>query len=264
MKCVIAIACLFAGCALADGAHRRAFYSLVSNPSAVVLPDVTRGLVAQWKLDDNAANTTVVDSYGSYGGTLLNSNSSVMNVTGLIDGAFSFPQTFTNRVNVTSVAALNPYPMTLMAWEKTTSKFPANVNAIGFVAGKYVSGSNNGYWMGPFAGKAYCGYFGSGTHYTYGQGASATILTNGLWHLLAMVVSTNGTTIYIDGIQDGLIAWTGTPLQTSTSQAFHIGNQSDNSGDNGYAWVGTIDETRLYAVALSSNEILTVYNKFNP
>jgi len=52
--------------------------------------DVTTNLISQWKMNDNAANTTVIDSYGSNNATMCQSvNTEDVSVAGLINSAFN-------------------------------------------------------------------------------------------------------------------------------------------------------------------------------
>lgn len=69
-----------------------------------------RGLIAHWKLDDNAASSTVVDSVGGYNGKLIHAdkgtvtewNTSTASISGKIGNGFTFKTsgTFDFRKNV--------------------------------------------------------------------------------------------------------------------------------------------------------------------
>ena len=99
--------------------------------------DITSAVISQWKLNDNAASTTVVDSVGSNTGT-CNVNTDTIDATGKVNGGLTFNGT-TTIVNCGSDASLdNLGPFSLAAWIYPNS---VGETSLGYIAGK-VGGTN--------------------------------------------------------------------------------------------------------------------------
>jgi hypothetical protein len=84
-------------------------------------------------------------------------------------------------------------------------------------------------------------------------------INDGEWHHLAGVFDsqTNTLKMYVDGVQDGSTETTSGTLLTST-QPVSIGSAEPNYVSTEY-FNGTIDDVRIYSRALSSQEILSLY-----
>jgi len=79
------------------------------------------GVIAQWKMNDNALSTTVVDSIGPHNGTFKDAtgdpNTSAQNASGRINGALDFDGT-DDYVEIADHAAFSPVlkPFSISAW----------------------------------------------------------------------------------------------------------------------------------------------------
>ncbi|PYQ11177.1 MAG: hypothetical protein DMF80_22465, partial [Acidobacteria bacterium] len=80
---------------------------------------------------------------------------------------------------------------------------------------------------------------------------------DGRWHQAVFVVDATGGRLYVDGVQKGSRAWTGTAGTPTTSQEIRLGQYSSYLP-------GTVDELRLYNRALIDADVLQLYNDSRP
>ena len=82
---------------------------------------------------------------------------------------------------------------------------------------------------------------------------SNTALSTGAWHHIIATRSGNTVTIYVNGVADGTITYSGTPYSTSEPLTFGYGN-------NHAHFPGKLDEVAVWDKGLSAAEITTLYN----
>ena len=87
--------------------------------------------------------------------------------------------------------------------------------------------------------------------YSWGKGTKAYTLDE--WHHFVMVRTTEGTTFYLDGEQ----AFTGTAGSIPSGNYF-LGSWSTTTSQN---YKGFMGDARIYATALSADDVLALYNK---
>ena len=82
-----------------------------------------------------------------------------------------------------------------------------------------------------------------------------TLVADGKWHHLVGVIGANGSALYVDGILEGKNRerglWSGGPIT--------IGRESHEF--DGHFFNGTIDDVRLYDVALPEEDIKALYDR---
>jgi prepilin-type N-terminal cleavage/methylation domain-containing protein len=205
--------------------------------------------VGRWKLQDNAASTTVAAAVGGNGTLFGGDNTSILSVPGP-GGAYPLALQLDGTNDYISMAhagALNAYPLTVTLWVKTG----ANDAAYRGIVTKYLLGSGNGWSLHYKSGDSLNWYFKDLSSHAFGggDGISGGSIADGAWHHLAMVVSPSGLQMYRDATPQGSIAWTGTAGATSTTESLMIGNL------NGSKLNGAIADVRVYNRALSAAEI---------
>lgn len=227
------------------------------------------GIVAHYKMNDNAADTNVVDSKGGNTGT-ASVNTSTLTTVGKINEALDLNGT-DEFLNLESGDNLNPgaSSFSIAGWFNITDD-----TALQFLLGKYTGASfaNNaggiGYellYRGDFGSKQlqFRVNNGSGTGTTTSSDDAGYSDISGAWHHVVCVANrdTNRGIIYVDGVNvvnggfDDISAQTGT---YSNSGNFNVGRQT---GDGTGGWMtGAVDDLRYYDRALSSSEIATIYN----
>ena len=93
--------------------------------------------------------------------------------------------------------------------------------------------------------------------------SGATVVADGNWHNVALVVRNDGGTykgqIYLDGSSDATETAVGS--DTAVDRDFLIGARRNTSNtDHAYLFTGNIDEVAIWDTALSSAELLQIYN----
>jgi len=201
--------------------------------------------INHWKMNDNAANTTVVDSMGTNNGTAAR-NTEDFDTTGKINGALIFNGS-SDKVIPSYFA--QPASFTITAWIQTENHTADN--------GVIFS------WGGTDANPASDAEFRvSSSKLQYGEyapvGGWASVTSTGnvtsASFVHVAVVNNAGTiTLYINGSPDG----TGTVDKNLTLDGVAIGQREWN---NDYWFNGKIDDLRFYNTALTRGDILEIYN----
>jgi hypothetical protein len=217
-------------------------------PTFVVDPNFDDTLVGYWSLDDGSG-TTATDSsgYGNHG-TLENGPTWVSE--GKVDGGISFNGH--HYISLPATPSLDVTgDITLAAWINTKR---AGMVLIG---GYQSSGSLPGYGLGIGDGTdSYGGHNNKLVYWTGAHGtwvAGNTEVNDGEWHHVAVVVSGDTATFYLDGELDG--------SANAVAPTSYVGTRAIGARSNGrYGVVGMMDEVYIFKRALNEAEILDLYN----
>ncbi len=155
-----------------------------------------------------------------------------------------------NYVAIPHTTSLNPYPFTLTLWVKTLQ----SVGVAG-LANKFSATTTNGWNLYLRNGGVRAWYYRNAANFVSDRsaGLDGRFLADGQWHHVAFTVDATGGKLYVDGALKDSAAWTGTAVQTTTTQEVRLGN---NAG-NGVAFDGALDEVGLWRTALSEAQIQT-------
>jgi len=219
------------------------------NNFEVLLLDITNGLMAHWKFDGNANDTSTVGTVAD-NGTFVGSPTYV---TGSPVGAYALSLSGTNQyVTVPNSADLNiTSPITMSAWVKIASTTDNNYRMILSKKVTYTDVGGYEFFYHPVLHQLLVRSGGSST--TYNMLIPLTLDTN--WHHLAVTINGSVGSFYVDGVlQTGVSGTVGNP--PATTQRLTIGSRS-GAGD--YPWNGQLDDVRIYNRALSTSEIDDVY-----
>jgi hypothetical protein len=218
------------------------------------LSGIHDSLVGWWRFDDGTGDIAVNSANTGYDGDLVNLTTSAW-TSGKLDGALSFGGVSGYVEVAQSPALITGQQFTASAWVYLASDFAENYPTI--IADYMLCGTGyEGFWMGYepiLPGPALL--FGTCSSFT--QPTANTDIT-GRW---AHVVSTyDGTTgrIYVDGS----LGWSDTHAFTPAERDYlYIGWDDDPMFT--LHWKGKIDDVRLYASALSTNQITAMYDAFD-
>lgn len=217
----------------------------------VLVSDPVPDYVSRWLLDDNTSTTNIVDETGRNNG-YASVNSAVMHGTGKV-GTGAFTNCAVDKVWAPDAENLksNYFSVTAWAWQYASDPgYPHIViKPITYVGG------NEQFGLGGNAGKI--GFWVKATtmKYALGEAGSMNKLTGG-WHFVAGVYDGTNVLIYSDGVERGRTAASG--AITTSTEPLQIGRSlSVFTGIN-----GKIDDVRYYGRALSSNEVLSIYNAY--
>lgn len=251
---MIALAAL-AAVALADwrGAFDDAFFAHRASAPA----SMPTGLVAHWKMNDDAANTTVEDSAGDFDGVSEGQNTANMSVAGKIGKALYFSgvtEGVGDYISTTYLGVPGTAHRTATAWFRFNGESFAWNCLMAYSDGERTSQQNEYNAILSDSGK-FCWQIGYGTK----DAAESvhTIATN-TWYFMARTY--DGATMY-DYINCELDGSNTVALKSVTNVAtpFTIGWIADKSGWAA-GWVGAIDDVRFYERCLTTQEIALIYN----
>lgn len=209
-------------------------------------------LVAHWKLDDNAANTTVTDELATYGLTLNGGdNTSAKSVAAKDGNGFQFNGTDDYCSRTTAIGYRNG-AYTIAAWVKGVAQSDTKI----FGNGANPS-TNNEFSIGTGATTtSKCRIRVRNNDGTYAiQAESTTTVFDDTWHHIAFVNDGDGNArLYVDGVEDAT-NFDYTHVDTSpnrTSIGAHL--RSTAAG----FFNGIIDDVRVYDNALSQSDVLAL------
>ncbi len=240
-----------------SGGSDASVYAVGTNLTA---PDVGRGFVGYWPMDEGTGTMAYDQSGAGNNGALINGPTWI---AGKINSALSFNDS-NSYVSVSDTSTLEYVGgnMTLAAW--------INVNSTETTGGWIFSKPWNGGGQYNYTvtlnsnNTLSFGIVGSGS---YSISTTAVIPSNS-WHYIAATVNSSGQmSIYIDGNlsasgTDGIVGWTPSsgngsiPLSIGTLYPYGTGSWTHSN----FTFGGLIDDARIYNRALSVTEIKAIYN----
>jgi len=209
---------------------------------------LTDNLLYYFKIDDNAANTTAVDSVGTANGTYSANSSSATTASGKLDRALICETTNNYYISVPDNANFDTQTFSIAFWAKTTSI--ANMVAVS----KWWDNSNRQWDIG-FNNKVITfliGYAGSFKSVTYNLD-----YTDGAWRHYGFSMNNGTVKIYVNGSEVASNATGYTMLYNS--RAMYIGQSSYHGVSNYLEFIGNIDELGFWNKVLTT-EFNNLYN----
>lgn len=216
-------------------------------------------LIAHYKLNDNAANTTVVASVGVDGTLIGGDNTSVLSESGKIsralhlDGSADYVDISASPLDKTFASAQG----SICCWAKNDSSTPAGYQ---YIIGRNAAGVNTGniaIYLNDTTNKI--GGFVEDTTTTHSAPAN-NALADTNWHHYILTWNSTEVAFYVDGVKQSSPG-TGTELSADASLGFAIGSRSDAGATQ--CWDGLIDDVRFYDHVLSTFERNFIYNSGN-
>ena len=230
----------------ADTLKKASRYNRITKPGSVY---TISNLVAQWKMNDNAANTTVAELGGLYNG-VLNVNTNTKTIAGKIDTALDFNGS-TDFVEVTDPNIGTANTFTICLWIYPTDTAYRNIISYG-------NDSANRGWTIKGSG-------GGNISLRNALGQTVTSVATApvnQWTFVCAYIKTgwDDLNLFIDGVSQG---WQhgGDTIAPNSTDDFRIGKvwDADQSGSTNY-FLGRIDDVRYYNKVLSAEEISKIYN----
>lgn len=207
----------------------------------------TANLVAHYKLDDDAANTTVVDSSASGFDGTASANTNTLNTNGIIDGALAFDGSTTNVDLGTQINYSSSDSFTISAWIFANNDL-----------------ANTGCIFGGRGGDRDCFVLNIGGTISMRLDDTQVNGTNtinwGQWNHVAIVYNYDSGTpanttvdLYVNGVKEtpSFTWYTDPALDDWTTGQRWIGYESRQS----WYFKGNIDDVRVYNTNLSEAEM---------
>jgi len=230
--------------------------------------DPTYGLISYWKLNETSG-TTAVDSFSGYTGTLTYTSPASTEptfTTGKASNAISLSNG--QYVTVPHNPALNiTGDLTITMWVK-----PNSVTCSGADPAYVLISKRSSNIQEPYEFMIGCGgslrYDARGTNITFlGAGTATGLVTTGSWQHVAMTRSYSGitatVTFYINGVAVGSSSQAGGPTLTNSDPVWISRSGYFTGYTNEGSYSGLMDEIAIFNRALSSSEILNIYNLTN-
>ena len=212
----------------------------------IVVSDLQKGLVGQWKFNGNAKDSTPYGNNGTvYGATLTTDRK------GQVNKAYSFNGT-SNHVDTVNSANLNiSNEITISAWVN-----PSTLNKINGIVDKVsYSTWHYGYYLEIISTNKI--QFVASNNNSNRSVNSLSNVSAGWVHIVGVADSTS-LKIYINGILDNTkIASGDIGLNTNP---LRIGS---NYLDSARYFSGAIDDVRVYNRALSATEVMALYEEYD-
>jgi hypothetical protein len=213
--------------------------------------------VVHYRLDENAANTTIYDSISGINGATAATNTADMGVAGKVGGGMYINQTTNNLITIADNAVFDsPYEITAMAWIKLDNNSSGNE----YFVGKYDSSVNKREWalrinstqeFGIMLGHPVTGA------YSGHQEMDTSIADVTIWNHVAATFDNGKVNLYVNGDLVPTSAFGLIPATLHQSNtAFTIGGISGSATHD-----GVIDDVIFYNKALSAADIKFIYNE---
>ena len=224
--------------------------------------DLRANCVAQYKMNDNAASTTVVDSQGFSNGT-AQQNTSVLHATGKIGGALTFNGTSDYVDTNSTFVSVFQNSFTISVWARPSALQSSSI--IGF----YSSGLDDPLiYVGDLNRRMEAEYKINSTTFFYKSSSPTNINSSPYtaWgHLIFRATKLSSSQasfgIFINNSQIGTDQTVDLNMADfSLAGNILIGNDSVSSP---YFFTGDIDNVCIFNKALSTDEIAFLYNNGN-
>ena len=212
-------------------------------------------LVSQWKMNDNAASTVVIDSKSTNTGTSAR-NTSTLTVSGRINTALKFERASSDFIGVGPGSQLNiSGDITISAWVYLLATDAGDINT---VVAKCVTGSPyDQYFIYEQGGNIRMRV--RNTSASVFEGIKTSAGTN-QWQFVCGVISGTTVTAYVNGSSAGGTSATVTGTRATVTASTRIGKLHDGAP---YLMRGNMDDVRIYNRALTQAEITALYNSGN-
>jgi hypothetical protein len=205
-----------------------------------------------------ASNETVVTDQSGNGNTGTVHGATWTN-SGILGGCYDFVKAEGDYIDVGRPPSLTSEisnQFTLCAWINPVS------NHLGYVAGRAKSSGNDmALYLADTAqypyGMLYCLKAGGSEHFLFSSDGGWSDMPNGVWTFVAERYDGTQFCGYVNGTLVDSESVTGMVADSGIN--FHVGDR-DYTGDRCY-FSGRIDEVRVYARALTTNEIMGLYKQ---
>lgn len=185
------------------------------------------GLVGYWRLDEGTNSTAADSTPNGYNGTLTNSpqwisSGAAIALSVISTNCLKFAGTG-DYVSVASAGDLNPYPLTVSSWFRTSK----NYGSFQPIVAKYVNSSFDGWALAVQGGQLRGFYYARAATNHAIDAVAGPIVTDDGWHHAALVVDDNGGRLFLDGTMIATSAWAGTHGANTNAATLTLANLAD-------------------------------------
>lgn len=157
----------------------------------------------------------------------------------------------TGTVAVGPKNPMNAYPLSVLAWVKTTQTNEAAL------INNYEAGSANGWQVFISEGRLRAWYFKDSRNLVFAgnNGLDGGWIADCQWHQVGFVVDAEGGRLYVDGVLRASQSWVGTPGPSSSREPLRLGNYPGNTLPSGAHYYGLMDEISIWNVGLTPEQV---------
>lgn len=222
----------------------------------------SNGLVAYYKLNDDATDTVIAEATGSGApaGVLQGGDTTAdKSETGIVGKCLRF-NGVDDAIRVPVNSVLEPATVSVSAWVKADNDAPANTPVASMPYGAaWASGVSYAITMS-VGGTAQFQVRSGGAVRTI---TSSSVLPGSVWHHVVGIFNGTHLRLFLNGVEDATpVAYTGTIEYGSPSQPLSIG--VGHADDPDVYFKGTIDDVRIYNWGINSKVVQKIYNARSP
>jgi prepilin-type N-terminal cleavage/methylation domain-containing protein len=207
-------------------------------------PNLTQGLVAWLKMNGNAN-----DSSGNNNNATINGATLAIDKNGRSDRAYSFDGVNDYMGAANSVSLALSDAVSISGWVNAAS-LSAHASNQFRIADKFIFPTNGWYLYYNAANHNFNFATYDGSSHMAGYPILPSLDT---WYHVVGVSDGVNSRVYVNGVSGSLI---GSGVLTNSTNPLKIGG----FGTSDYSWIGLIDDIRVYNRALSSGEVLDLFN----
>ncbi|HWD18813.1 MAG TPA: LamG domain-containing protein [Verrucomicrobiae bacterium] len=154
--------------------------------------------------------------------------------------------------------ALDPFPMTIMVWIKTTQNSP---KAQGAIVNKYEESAADGYQLVMINGHVQGWYYGDNGDLVDGGPPDGGFVADGKWHHIAFTVDASGGYLYVDGALKSSRGWNGIPGGATINWPLKLGYYPDIPDPTvSGLYQGQLDEVSLWNANFYTRQVQAYMN----
>jgi hypothetical protein len=221
------------------------------------------GLVAYYKMDDNAATTNVIDSSVKYNGTASANTNVLYNSSGKIGSTLKFNSSLSRYINIGSTTnLLNTTTGSWSVWINVPDSTPAADQDIIMFGSSTLNIQL--YLAIETTGKIVL-YMGNGGGHNSGLRTNSKVINDNTWHHIVVDQNATDKNIYIDGSKVPSTYydnWNSKQWFPNATTRYNVGSigRFYNWAAAGSYFDGLIDEVGLWNRSLSPSEVSELYN----
>ncbi|KKL70608.1 hypothetical protein LCGC14_2103190, partial [marine sediment metagenome] len=208
-------------------------------------------LISQWKMNDNAANTIVVDSRGSNNG-ISNRNTSIISVSGKINEALDLDYASSDRIDCGLDSSLQTNLFSISTWIKVEGASGTHQQILGNNGTDF-----KGFGIAMLSNRTLNFVVGDGSTWGININPGSTLTYGTHYNIIMTFDGTNGI-LYVNNSSWGTDTLAGS-ITYDAAKKFWIGVKDGSS----LYFNGEIDDTRYYDKELSASERAQLYNSGN-
>jgi hypothetical protein len=208
---------------------------------------------AHWKCNDNASNTTVLDSLGSHDAVASVNTSTLYDSSGKINGCFNDANAYAFSIASHTDFNFEAGDASIALWVKNT----ATISGEQVLVSKrvWVSGTEDGYSF------SFTTNTNFRVHYYSDHDFTLPNVADGNWHHIVLTFNYTNHTVKVYFDNSYIDSYAYTQDNQSNSDSLYIGRSNHSSG---IYWNGRMDDVRFFkGVELDSTDIDDLYNSGN-